>query len=163
MDLWIEIFAIVLGLVGIVGCIVPVIPGPPVSYVGMLILYIWGPDKILENITWNVMAWMLGVTIVVTILDYVVPIYFTKLTGGSKAASRGAMVGLIIGVVFFPPIGMIIGAFLGALIAEMLIEGKELKKSLKSAMGSFLGFLAGTGLKLMACGVMMYYIIAAAI
>lgn len=159
MEVMIDIFAVLLGILGLIGCIVPVIPGPPFSYIGMLILYVWGKD-VRDDITGTVMIIWLIVTIVVTILDYIVPAWFTKKTGGSKAASRGAFAGMLVGIIFFPPIGMIIGAFLGALLAEMFIEGKEFRHSLKSAVGSFLGFLAGTGMKLIASGVMMYYIIA---
>lgn len=158
MEVMIDIFAVLLGILGIVGCVLPVIPGPPISYIGMLILYVWGKD-VRDDVTSTVMIIWLVVTVVVTVLDYIVPAWFTKKTGGSKAAARGSLVGMLIGIIFFPPIGMIIGAFLGALLAEMLIEGKELKHSIKSAFGSFLGFLAGTGMKLIASGVMMYYII----
>ena len=88
-----------------------------------------------------------------------VPLYFTKLTGGTKAAERGAMAGLVFGLFVVPPVGMILGSFLGAFLAELYYARKSTGAALKSAFGSFLGFLAGTGLKLIACGVMMYYII----
>ena len=165
MDLsfWMGFLAVVMGIIGILGSVLPVLPGPPISYAGMLLLYQWGGEHIREDITGTVMVEILIVTIAVVILDYIVPSYFTKITGGSKSAARASMVGMIIGIIFFPPLGMIVGAFVGALLAEMIVEGKQLSHSLKSAMGSFLGFLAGTGLKLIACGVMMYYIIAAII
>lgn len=161
-EIALEIFCALLGVIGILGSVLPILPGPPVSYVGMLILYIWGIDT-QDELTKTVMITWLIVSIAVVVLDYIVPSYFTKVTGGSKAAARASTVGMIIGILFFPPVGMIIGAFVGALAAEMFIEGKELKHSLKAALGSFLGFLFGTGLKLIASGVMMYYIIAAAI
>ena len=98
---------------------------------------------------------------VVTVLDYLVPAYFTKLTGGSPAATRFALAGMLLGIVFFPPLGMILGAFLGALLGEILYNktDKGISGSLKPAFGSFLGFLFGIGLKLVASGIMMYYII----
>lgn len=163
MDIVIDILAVLLGLAGLVGCLLPVLPGPPFSFLGMLLLYLWGTPGARDDITGKLLIIMLAVTVVVTVLDYVVPGYFTKMTGGSKSASRGATVGMIIGIIFFPPIGMIVGAFLGALLVEMIVEGKQFGHSLKSASGSFLGFLAGTGLKLVASGVMMYYIIVALI
>jgi uncharacterized protein len=162
MNIFLEIFTIILGIIGIIGCVLPIIPGPPVSYVGMLLLYIWGTN-VRDDLTARVMVVWLIITILVTVLDYIVPAYFTKLTGGSKSAARASLVGMIIGIIFFPPIGMIIGAFLGAMVAEILIEGKQLKQSLKPAIGSFLGFLVGTGFKLIASGVMLYYIIVAII
>lgn len=160
MEIFIDIVAVLLGIVGLLGCLLPVLPGPPCSFLGMLLLYLWGSPQVLEDITVRVLIIMLIVTIVVTVLDYIVPGYFTKKTGGSKSASRAATVGMLIGIIFFPPWGMIVGAFVGALLAEMIIEGKELKHSLKAAWGSFLGFLVGTGFKLIASGVMLYYIIA---
>lgn len=165
MDLsfWMGFLAVIMGVIGILGSVLPVLPGPPIGYAGMLLLYLWGGEHIREDITGTVMTVMLIVTIVVVILDYIVPAYFTKLTGGSKSAARASMVGMIIGIIFFPPVGMIVGAFLGALAAEMIVEGKQLSHSLKAALGSFLGFLAGTGLKLIASGIILYYIIAAII
>ena len=162
MEIMLEIFAALLGIIGILGSILPVLPGPPISYVGMLLLYVWGTNTD-DILTPRLMPIWLVITIAVVVIDYIVPSYFTKVTGGSKSASRASMVGMIIGIIFFPPAGMIIGAFLGALIAEMFIEGKELKHSLKAALGSFLGFLVGTGFKLISSGVMLYYIIVAAI
>ncbi len=162
MEIMLEIFAALLGIIGILGSILPVLPGPPISYVGMLLLYVWGTNTD-DILTPRLMLIWLVITIAVVVIDYIVPSYFTKVTGGSKSASRASMVGMIIGIIFFPPAGMIIGAFLGALIAEMFIEGKELKHSLKAALGSFLGFLVGTGFKLISSGVMLYYIIVAAI
>ncbi|MBQ7575268.1 MAG: DUF456 domain-containing protein [Bacteroidales bacterium] len=153
------IIAIILGLVGLVGCILPVIPGPPISWAGMLLQYLWGKD---DPFTTRVLIIWLVVTIVVTVIDYVVPSYFTRVTGGSKAAGRGSLVGLFVGLIFFPPWGMIGGAFLGALLAEILINGKELRTSLKPALGSFAGFLCGTFIKLVASGMMLFYIIKAA-
>lgn len=156
---WIGIIAIILGLAGLAGCILPVIPGPPISWAGMLLLYLWGKD---DPFTTRVLIIWLVVTIVVTVVDYVVPSYFTRVTGGSKAAGRGSLVGLFIGMIFFPPWGMIGGAFLGALLAEILVNGKELQTSLKPALGSFAGFLFGTFIKLAASGMMLFHIVRAA-
>ena len=93
-----------------------------------------------------------------TVCLSIVPAYFTKITGGSKAAGRGAMVGLFLGM-FIPPVGIILGSLLGAFLAEFLISRKNGFESVKSSIGAFLGFLCGTGIKLIASGLMMYYII----
>lgn len=152
---FIDVIAIIVGIIGIIGCFLPVIPGPPLSWAALLLLYF---NKGSEMSLTFLLFWLV-IAIVVTILDYLVPSYFTKKTGGSRAAARGTLVGLILGILFFPPWGMIIGAFLGALLAEMFINGSEMKKSLKPALGSFLGFLFGTGLKLVSSCIMMYYTI----
>ncbi|MFA7034663.1 MAG: DUF456 domain-containing protein, partial [Bacteroidales bacterium] len=112
----IEAIAVILGIVGIIGCLLPVLPGPPISWAALLVLYLWGKD---EMSTKFLIIWLI-ITIIVTILDYVVPAYFTRVTGGSKVAARGSLAGMLIGILFFPPWGMIIGAFLGALLAEVI-------------------------------------------
>ena len=75
-----------------------------------------------------------------------------------KYGSWGAIAGLFIGMVY-PPVGMILGSLLGAFVAEFLFAGKDAGASLKSAFGAFMGFLAGTGIKLICSGVMLFYII----
>ena len=158
MNIWLDILAIILGIAGIAGSILPVLPGPPISYVGLLLLYFWGnsdpPVSLTTIITLGI------IVLVVTILDYFVPAYFTKKTGGSPTAARGALVGMILGIVF-TPIGMILGSFLGAFLAELLIEKKDTSASLKSALGSFLGFITGTGMKLICCTILCFYIVKA--
>lgn len=149
-----KILAVILGIVGLVGCILPIIPGPPLSWVGLLLLFLTRPSDMTVGF---LMVWLV-ITIVVTILDYVVPSWVTTKTGGSKAAARGTLVGLLLGLIFFPPWGMIAGSFLGALVSEIVFNGSDLQKSLKPAFGSFLGFLLSTGLKLTASGVMLFYI-----
>lgn len=150
----INIIAILLAVAGLVGCILPVLPGPPISWGALLLLYFFGNGEMSPEF---LLIW-LGITIVVTILDYVVPAQFTRITGGSKAAGRGSLVGLFAGLIFFPPWGMIIGAFLGALAAEVLINNKAVADSVKPALGSFAGFFAGTFIKLVSSGLMFWYL-----
>ena len=150
-----QILAVILGIVGLVGCILPVIPGPPLSWVGMLLIYLTHP----EGMTLGLLLAWLGIALVVTVLDYVVPSWVTARTGGSKTAARGTFVGMILGIIFFPPWGMIVGSFLGALLSEVIFEGRDVMGSLKPAFGSFIGFLLSTGLKLTASGVMLFYIV----
>ena len=161
MDLIISIIAIVAGIIGIAGSILPGLPGTPVSWVGMLLLYIWGTGT---NAAGNEMSlrtllvWGL-VVVLVSVVDYVVPMYFTKITGGSKYAERGALVGLIAGIIF-TPIGMILGSFLGAFLFELYYSRKGAPQALKAAIGSFLGFMTGTGLKTIVACIIMWKIIA---
>jgi uncharacterized protein YqgC (DUF456 family) len=148
MDWIISVLAVLAGVIGIVGSILPALPGAPIGWVGMLLLYIWGNGTNIDGepmsmrllIIWGV------IVVLVSVIDYFVPMYFTKLTGGSRYAERGAMAGLIIGI-FLTPIGMILGSFLGAFLSELYWGKKSAPDALKSAVGSFLGFLLGTGLK----------------
>ncbi len=162
LDILIVCGAIILAIIGLIGCIIPIIPGPPLSYIGLVLMYFFhntpvphGGDEISSRF---MLVW-LAITVVVTIVDYIVPVFFTRLTGGSKEAVRWSIAGTIAGMIFFPPLGIIFGAFIGALLAELIVHNKDLGASMLSALGSFLGFIFGTGLKLVTCAVMMYYII----
>ena len=160
METLIIILAIVAGIIGIAGSILPGLPGTPISWVGMLILYLWGNGTNSAGdpmSTKTLLIWGL-VVVVVSIIDYIVPMYFTKMTGGSKYAERGALIGLIAGIIL-TPIGMIAGSFLGAFLAEIFYAKKDPVESLKAALGSFIGFIAGTGIKTIAAVLIMWQII----
>ena len=160
MEIIIGILAVLAGIIGILGSVLPALPGPPLSWVGMLLRYFWGgTNSHGDEMSLTILLVMLGVTILVSVLDYVIPSYLTRVTGGSKAAEWGTFIGMIFGIFVMPPWGMIIFSVLGAFLAEILFANKNGSEALKSALGSFLGFIVGTGLKLVACGVMMYYII----
>lgn len=147
------VFAVILMLTGILGCLVPVLPGPPLSFLGLVLLHFtrfaFYPPTIL--ITMAVIA------IVVTILDYIVPVWGTRKFGGSKYGTRGAAVGLVIGL-FLGPVGIIIGPFVGALVGELIFKD-DLRYAFRAGFGSLLGFLTGIGLKLAASLIMTFYFI----
>ena len=155
-DTLLLILGIILMLVGIAGCILPAIAGPPLSFLGMLLLRFTDyvePERLknYDNLLW-IFAF---VSIVVTILDYIVPVWGTKKFGGSKAGTWGAAIGVIVGL-FFAPWGLIIGPFLGAFMAEM-ISGKDEWTSLKAGFGSMVGFVFGVAMKLSASFLMTFY------
>jgi len=155
--LWIVIGALVL-LVGFAGCLLPIIPGPPVAYFSLIALQITDLKPFSTN---QLVIWALIVTCV-TVLDYVVPIYGTKKFGGTKYGVWGSTIGLLIGLVFMGPFGIIIGPFVGALVGE-LISGQSSNKALKAAFGSFVGFLAGVMAKFAVVIGIAYYFIRALI
>lgn len=160
MDLFISILAVVAGVAGIVGSIMPALPGPPLSWLGLLILFLWGngtdsagnPLALKGLLIWG------AVVVAVTVIDYFVPMYFTKITGGSRYAEKGAMVGLIAGIIL-TPIGMILGSFLGAFLFELYYSRKGVEPALKAAFGSFLGFITGTGIKTIVSCLILWRII----
>jgi uncharacterized protein len=143
----------ILMLVGLAGCILPFLPGPPLCYVALLLQQLRDDPPFTSKFLW---IWA-GVTIVVIIIEYIIPVYGTKKFGGTKYGVWGCTIGLVVGL-FFGPIGIIAGPFVGALAGE-LIGNANSNQAMKAALGSFIGFLAGTVLKLIVCGVMVYYYI----
>lgn len=152
MDVLLLIPAFLLILVGLVGCIVPIIPGPPLSYLGLLLMHFTSSVQFSQKF---LLIWA-GLVIAVTIIDYFTPIWGTRKFGGTRRGTWGATAGLLLGLVFFPPLGIIIGPFAGAVIGE-LTKSEDMKKALRSGIGSLIGFLLGTGLKFVVSGFITYY------
>lgn len=153
MDVFLAILAVLCGVGGILGAVVPVIPGPALSYFGLLCVY-WTDSTAITGrmlIIWAV------VTVIVTVLDYILPGYFSKVFGGTRAGVIGATVGVFVGL-FFGPAGIILGPFFGAVIGELLHEKQELGKALKVGIGSLISFIVGSGIKIIASGFMLFYI-----
>ena len=146
------ILAVCLAAVGIVGCLIPVVPGPLLSYCGVLCLLLTGAPPS----TATLVAFGAG-TIVVSILDYVIPMAGAKRFNCSKAGSWGAAVGTIVGVFFFP-LGLILGPFLGAFIVELMVK-KSVSAAALGGIGALLGFLASVFIKVLLCGGMLVYVI----
>ena len=150
MEYILLILGILLIFLGIVGSILPALPGPPISWVGLLLIYL------IPAITIN--YWVLGITLVLTIiiavLDYVLPSKGTKHFGGTKYGIWGTNIGLLIGL-FFPPLGFIIGPFLGAFVGELIYNSKDTKGAFNAAVGSFLGLLASSFMKVIFCLVLL--------
>ncbi|MFH0758800.1 MAG: DUF456 domain-containing protein [Bacteroidota bacterium] len=157
MNITLAILGMILVLIGFFGSFLPVIPGPPISWAGFLLLKWTG--YIEENLEgYDLVLWiLLFFVVLVTILDYVVPIWGTKKYGGSKRGVWGATFGVIAGL-FFGPLGIIIGPFLGAYIGE-ITSGKKEGEALKAAWGSFVGFMMGVGMKFMTCAAILFFFI----
>lgn len=151
--LWITV-GILLILVGIAGSLLPLIPGPPIAYAGLLIQLFRDPDPFTSKFLW---IWA-GIVVVSLVLDFMIPLWGTKKFGGTKYGAWGCTIGFILAF-WMGPLGIIIGPFLGAFAGEM-IYGQSTQKSFKAALGSFVGFLLGSFLKLVICFMMMYYLIA---
>lgn len=144
---------IFLMIFGLIGCLVPVLPGPPLSFAGILLLHF---TRFAHYGKWTLII-LAAVTVAVTILDYIFPVWGTRKFGGSKYGTRGATVGLIIGF-FLGPAGIIIGPLIGAIVGELIFKD-DFRYALKAGIGSLLGFLTGIGLKLAASFVMTFYFI----
>lgn len=146
MDVVLIILGIVFLLLGAIGCIAPIIPGPPIAYLSVLGLLLH--STIAEEIKTKFLVLAGVLVIAVTVIDYFLPIWGTKKFGGTDAGKRGSIVGLIVAFIFLVlgPLTILVGPFAGAVIGE-LITGQDNKTALKSGLGSFLGFVGGVILK----------------
>jgi hypothetical protein len=142
-------------VVGLIGCIVPVLPGPIVSYAALLLISVAGGWDLYGVGTLIVLAVLAAGT---TILDSVLPAVSSRRAGAGRAGVWGSILGMLIGTVFFPPFGMIIGAFVGALAFEVIFNPDN-KEPLKAALGVFKGTVLATLLKLMAAGIIGFYFV----
>ncbi len=154
MDYFLLAIAIILIIAGLLGCVLPIIPGPPLSFLGILLLHF--TDFASYSTRFLLIAASLA--IFVTVLDYLVPIWGTKRFGGTKAGMWGATIGMIVGMIFLGPLGLIFGPLVGAIIGES-IKGANNKDAFRSGIGAFVGFLLGVGLKLAASIYITYHFI----
>lgn len=142
----------ILFIVGIIGCVIPGLPGIPLCWGGLLIgHFIHAKDQI----TITLLIVTAAVCVIVEVINTLVPSYFTKKSGGSKAGSIGSMLGVLAGVLTGQIALIFLGPFIGALIGEFLHEPGNLKRAFHSACYSFLGFITGTGLKLITAGILL--------
>ena len=155
MDIFLIILAGVCLLVGLSGSVLPVLPGVPVSYIGILLLHFTSGVQFSTEflIFWAV------IVVLVQALDYFIPIWGTKQFGGTKKGVWGSMIGMVVGL-FFAPLGIILGPFIGAIIGELL-AGKETNAAIKAGFGAFVGFLFGTIAKLIVGGFLIFYYVEA--
>lgn len=144
MDIFLLVVGLLFMLIGIVGSFLPVLPGPPLSWVGLLLLHL--TDAVPQD--WTFLVITLVIALLIFVMDYIIPAVGTKKFGGSKAGMVGTTVGLLVAIFFpiFGFFGIIIWPFLGAMVGE-LINKADKKTALKAAFGSFIGFITGTFLK----------------
>lgn len=157
MDVLIICIGALMVLVGIAGSILPVLPGLPVSWLGLLLLKF--TERAADDLTWSTILWTGLFMMVVSLLDSILPVWGTKKLGGGRKVVIGASLGLLFGFIAGLP-GIILGPFVGALIGG-LIEGHSFWLSMRQALGAFLGFFAGIFLKLICGGVIAWCFVAA--
>ena len=149
-DVVLFIVAAVLFLVGVIGCIVPGLPGTPPCWGGLLCV------SLTSRCTVSVatLAVLAVVTIIVEIVNNIVPAVFTRRAGGSKEAAWGSVIGTFVGLLGLG-VGVLLGAFLGAFIGELVHDSSSAKHALVVALWSFLGFITGVGLRLLTAAVLL--------
>ena len=155
MDILFSLLGLMFILFGLAGSLLPIIPGPPLSWIGLLFLYMTTavPNDTMFLVITGIVA------IAIFTLDYFIPAVGTKRFGGSRSGVIGTTIGLIIGLFSPIPAGIIIGPFIGAFIGEKYNNANN-NQALKAAFGSFLGFITGTLLKFIVAIVYFGYFIA---
>ena len=168
-----DILLIVLGaiclLLGLIGCVAPVLPGVPLSYLGLLLLHF--TDRV--QFSWQFLLVWGVVVVVIQILDYFIPAWGTKKFGGTKYGVWGSTIGLFVGL-FMGPLGIVVGPFIGAVLGELIYfnrhpqttlseteqnKNTNFNRALRAGLGSFIGLLTGTLIKVICCGVMIAYFV----
>ena len=146
-------------ILGILGSILPALPGPPLSYAGLVLLHL--TDRV-QFTTIQLIVWLVLVLLTIA-ADYILPVLGVKHWNGSKWGNVGCIIGTIAGLFIFPPLGIIIGPFAGAVLGEILFAKKDTPEALKAGLGAFIGFILGTVFKLSVCGWFIFCFIKALI
>ncbi|MBN1848446.1 MAG: DUF456 domain-containing protein [Deltaproteobacteria bacterium] len=149
------ILGLILAIIGLIGCVLPIIPGPVLSFLSLVLLSFakgWEP---FSAVFWIVMA---GLMILVSVLDYIFPAVGAKKSGATKAGMWLSIIGMIIGIFVFPPWGMFIGAFIGGVTGE-IISGRKGKEALRVGWGIFWGNMVSIGLKLAYSSMVIFFYI----
>jgi len=147
--------AVLLGIAGVFGSVMPALPGPPLGYIGLLLLHFSRGGEVYSTTLLVVFGFL---TVAAVVLDYALPAMGAKLYGASKYGVIGSAIGMLVGVLFFAFVGMLAGMFLGAVIGEY-IAGKKTGQAVRAGTASFLGGVAAMALKLSLCIVMLFFIL----
>ncbi len=158
MDIMLLSLSVALLLIGLAGCFLPVIPGPPLSFLSLLTVNF----TVYADFTVKFLVITASAAAAVTVLDLIFPVWATRKFGGSRYGMWGAGIGIFAGIFFLPPVGLIIGPLAGAILGE-LIKGTNSRKAIVAGLGSFAGFLLGVGLKLAVSITITIYFIKAVI
>ncbi len=151
MEAILIILAILLLFAGLLGCVLPAIPGPPLSYVALLLVqWAWKPFGTITLVIFAI------ITIIVTVLDYVIPVWGAKVFGATKQGIYGSIIGMLVGT-FLTPVGMITGLLAGAILGDMY-AGKKLSDAIGSGLGTFIGTMAGMAVKLIVSGIITFMV-----
>lgn len=156
-DILLTVLSAIFIACGILGIFIPLLPGVPIVWLGLLI---YALATGFEEITILTLIVFLGLTAITMLIDFVAPIFGAKTYKASMYGLVGAFFGLILGLALIGPMGIILGPLLGAFLGE-IVAGKESRVAAKTAFGAFLGFATGALIKLIIALIMLGFFIAA--
>jgi hypothetical protein len=157
LDTVLIVIGALLQIVGLAGCFLPWLAGPPFNFLGLIFLCL---AKGWDTFSPAFLIVMAALTLLTMILDYVLPMAGARKYGSTKRGFWGAFLGMVVGVLFFPPFGMIIGAFIGAVVGE-LTAGKKNAEAMRAGWGVFLGVFVALISKLVVSGIMTFFFVKA--
>ncbi|MBW8823305.1 MAG: DUF456 domain-containing protein [Xanthomonadales bacterium] len=151
-----QIVAAILVLAGLVGVILPALPGLPLVFAGLLISA-WADG--FQHVGWPMLALLGLLTLVSLVVDYWAAAHGARRVGASRTATIGAALGMLAGGFVFFPVGLFLGPFVGALAGELLhrrsLAQADLGAATKIGIGTWLGIALGIALKLAIAGLML--------
>jgi uncharacterized protein YqgC (DUF456 family) len=147
------ILAVVFFTIGVLGTILPALPGAPLVWLGMLI---YGFFVKFHNLPWTFYAGQGLAVVLIFLIDYLASIWGVRRYGGSKEAVWGSVLGGLLGILVLGPFGLIFGPFIGAVAGE-LYRSSTLNKALEVGFGTLIGFMGGTVMKLAIEAVMIIW------
>lgn len=156
-DILLTVFSSILIACGLIGIFVPLLPGVPAVWLGLLVYAI---TTGFEEITLITLLIFLGLTVITTLIDFIAPLIGAKTYKASMRGLIGSFLGLISGLAVFGPLGIILGPILGGFAGEIL-AGKESHVAAKTALGAFIGFATSALIKFTVALIMLGFFIAA--
>ncbi len=148
-----QIIALLLAILWLIGSVLPVLPGVILSLIAMLIIEFVTPGGFSSQM------WIISIILIIIAMvsDYLLPIWWAKRWGGTKYGTRWSVIWLIVWL-FVPPRGLIIWPLLGAFVGEYIIH-QDSRHARRAAWGSFLWSTASTVIKLIASGIILWFVI----
>ena len=150
---WVVLWWLLVGLLviaGVVGTVLPALPGVPLVFAGLL-LGAWLGE--FQQVGWVTLGIFAALTVIAQLVDFLASAYGAKYAGAGVRAFWGATLGAIVGI-FFGLAGIILGPFIGAVAGE-LSGGAGWRQSGRAGMGAWLGLVFATAFKLTVCFVMI--------
>lgn len=147
--IWIVLIFILI-IIGMLGSVLPALPGTPIAFIGLLIYKL---SPLGDSLSWWWVAFCATLTLLAFVVNYFIPILTAKKFGGSKYGIIGASLGIFAG--FFLPSGFLYGPFLGALFGELMHDFMDKKGALKASVGALLGYFLSMGVNIIVCGIIM--------
>ena len=150
MDLTLNIVAVAMIAIGLIGVVIPALPGIPVVYGGLL-LAAWVGD--FEQVGgWH----LLGIGMLAAlamVIDFIAGTLGPKAAGASGWAIAGAAVGTVLGLFAGIP-GLLLGPFIGALLGELYASG-DMHRATNASISTWLGMVVGTAANVALCFLML--------